>query len=174
MSVNFQIPPQSRLIPTSTRFSAAFNTPTVGVYDFTNTAANSSVKVIDLLPSTIYFIDRISVGGNITEAQFLEAINQFCFLFVKKKLNNRNLYQTSIPIMNYIDSGELSNFFWTDKRNDELQITFQGVLNQLPSMIGISPVSIQVSFNIWAIDQSYFTGALRDMLSPSIGQRNRR
>ena len=174
MSVNFQIPPDSRLIPTSTRFSAQFNVPTVGLYDFTNTAANQNVTVLNMLPTTVYFIDRISVGGNITEAQFLESINTFCFLYFKKKLNNRNIYQAPIPVMNFIDSGELSNFFFSDKGDDELNLSFEGILNQLPSMIGISPVSIQISLNIWAIDANYFKGAFRDVLDISIGQKNRR
>lgn len=174
MSVNFQIPTESRLIPTSTRFSAQFGVPTVGVYDFTNTAANRDVSVIPILPNTVYFIDRFSVGGNISEAQFLEAINTFPFLFVKRKILNKNIYKQPIPITNYIDSGELSNFFYSDKTNDELILTFEGILDQIPGMVGLSPVTIQISFNIWAIESSYFNGAFRDSLATSIGQNNRR
>lgn len=174
MSVTFQIPTESRLIPTSTRFSAQFGVPTAGVYDFTNTVANEDVFVIPILPNTVYFMDRISVGGNITEQQFLESINTFPFLFVKKKILSKNIYKQPIPITNYIDGGELSNFFFSDKANDELILTFEGILDQLPSMIGISPVVIQISFNIWAIEAAYFNGAFRDSLDRSIGQKNRR
>lgn len=174
MSVTFQIPTQSRLIPTSTSFSAAFGVPTPGVYDFTNTAANQNVSVLALLPNTVYFIDRISVGGNITEQQFLESINTFPELFLKRKIGNKNIYKLPIPITNFVDMGELSNFFYTDKTGDELVMTFEGILNQLPSMIGISPARIQISLNIWAIEAAYFNGAFRDNLALSIGQRNRR
>lgn len=174
MSINFQIPDKSRLIPTSTTFSSDFSSPTPGVYDFTNYSVNQNVKIIDMQPNTTYFIDRVSVGGNITEQQFLESVNEFPKLFLKRKIGKKNIYTTPIPITNFIDSGQLSNFFFTDKLGDCLEGTFEGVLNQLASMIGIATVRIQISFQIWAIDSAYYNSAFRDSLADSIGQSNRR
>lgn len=174
MSVSYQIPTQANFIPTSTQFSALFGVPTPGVYDFTNTTGNVNVSVLKIEPNTIYMIDQIHVGANLTEGQYLESINTFPQLYVRKKIKNRNLYKFPVPIANLIDNGDMTNFFYTDNKNDELIMTFEGILNQLPSMIGISPVIVQISLNIYAIDAAYFAGAFRDVLNKSIGQKNRR
>lgn len=174
MSTVFQIPDKSVLIPISTVFQATFNVPTVGFYDFTNTVANQGVLAVNLRQNSIYFIDRFSVGGNITEQQFLESITTFPQLKVYKRFQGSNLYRNLIPITNFIDNGELSNFFFSDMRNDQLLFDFTGVLRQLASMIGLAVVRIQVSFNVWEINDQYFSSAHRDMFDISMGQRNRR
>ena len=174
MSVTYQIPTEAKFIPTSTRFNGVFNAPTPGVYDFTNNAANQNVSVLGLETNTVYMIDRINVGANISEEQFLGSINSFPFLYLRKKQKNKNLYKFPVPIGNLIDNGEMTNFFYTDNKDDELIMTFEGVLNQLASMVGITTVTIQISLNIYMIDSAYFVGSFRDRTANTIGQKNRR
>lgn len=173
MPVSYQLPTQSRFISTSNIFEAAFNVPTPGKYDFTNTAANQNVLCIDLQPNTVYFIDKISVSGNITEEQFLESINAFPYLYVKKNIRKENVYEKPIAIANYYDGNECSAWVFSDKFSDQLIFTFEGVFNQLPSMVGLAAIRLQISMNIFAIESSYYNGAFRDQLATSIGQRNR-
>jgi hypothetical protein len=174
MSVSFQLPPQARLITTSTIFTAPFNVPTPGKYDFTNTPACQNVSVLELQPNSVYFIDRMSAGGNITEEQFLESIDSFPLLYLKKSIRIQNVYMLPIPIANYFDGNETSAWVWSDKKDDFLQFSFQGVLNQLPSMVGIASVKMQVTLNIFAVESSWYNATFRDQLAKSIGQVNRR
>lgn len=173
MSVSFQIPTESKFIPTSTSFSGNFGVPTPGVYDFSSNTANQNVSVLTLETNSVYLIDRINVGANISEEQYLGSINTFPFLYMRKKAKNRNLYKFPIPIGNLLDNGEMTNFFYTDNKSDELIMTFGGVLNQLASMVGIATVTIQISLNIYQIDSAFFVGAFRDRTAKSIGQKNR-
>lgn len=174
MSVSYQIPTQSRFIATANIFTADFNAITPGKYDFTNTPGNIDVVCVDLQPNTVYFIDSISVSGNISEKQFLEAINLFPYLYVKRKIRKENVYQKPIPIANYYDGNQTSAWVFSDKFSDQLLFTFEGLFNQPASLVGISTIKIQISMNIFAIESSYFNGAFRDQLAHSIGQSNRR
>jgi hypothetical protein len=87
MSINYQIPTQSRYIPTSTVFSAVFNAITPARYDFTNTAGNQNVNVLLLQPGTVYLIERMNAGGNLSEEQFLESIDTFPELTIKRSVS---------------------------------------------------------------------------------------
>lgn len=174
MSVIFQIPTQSRLIPTSTIFSTTFNAITPGRYDFTNDPTNQNVVVIDLQPNTVYFIDRISCGGNVTEGQFLESIESFPFVAFKKLIRSDMVYERPIPVSNFFDGAEMSAFVKSDKGGDQLLFTFSGLFRQLPSMVGLLDLKVQVSLNIFAIESAYFAGAFRDVQANTIGQVNRR
>ena len=174
MSIQYQIPTQSRFIPTSTVFSAVFNAITPARYDFTNTAANQDVNVILLQPGTVYLIERMNAGGNVTEEQFLESIDTFPSLTIKRSVSKENVYNRSIPIVNYFDGLECAAWVFTDKKDDWLTLSFSGLLRQLPSMVGILTAKIQVSLSIFAIESAYFNGSFRDGLGRTIGQSNRR
>lgn len=173
MSVGYQLPTQARFIATSNIFTAVFNAITPGRYNFTDTPGNQNVTVITLQPNTTYFIDKMSVSGNITEEQYLESIDVFPILYLKKKIKTENVYQKPIPIANYYDGNEISAWVNSDKLNDELTFSFQGLLAQPASMVGIGTVKIQVSLNIFAMDSAFYNAAFRDRQAPSIGQRNR-
>lgn len=173
MGISYQIPQQARFIPTSTVFTAVFNAITPGKYDFTQTATNQNVTVLTFQPNTVYLLERMSAGGNITEGQFLESIETFPLLYVKKKIQNKVVYEKPIPIINYFDGQEAAAYVISDKHSDELRLTFTGLLNQLPSMIGIATVKIQISLNIFAIDSNFWNGSFRDRQGRSIGQVNR-
>lgn len=174
MSIKYQIPTQSRFISSSTVFTAVFNAITPGRYDFTNTSSNQNVSVIQLQPGTIYLIERLSVGGNLTEGQFLESIDTFPVLTVKRSASREGVYNRGLPIVHYFDGLECAAWVHSDKNDDNLTLSLSGLLTQIPSMVGILTVKIQVSMSIYAIESSYFSGAFRDVLDKSIGQSNRR
>lgn len=173
MSVSYQIPTQARFISTANIFTAVYNAITPGRYDFTQTSTNQNVTVIPLQPNTVYFIDKMSVSGNITEEQYLESIDTFPVLYLKKKIKTENVYTKPIPISNYYDGNEVSAWVNSDKKDDELIFTFQGLLSQPASMVGVGTVKIQISLNIFAMDSALYNRAFRDQQAPSMGQRNR-
>lgn len=172
MPVLFQIPDKSTLIPLTSIFTGTFNVPTVGLYDF-SIPANQNVFVMTTKPGMVYFIDKYSVGGNITEGQYLESVSSFPLLTVLRRFRQSNIYRNPIPIVNYTDCGQLSNFFYSDSKKDQLLFSFNGSLRQLPTMVGLASVRIQISMDIWEISDNYFVSAFRDVLSRTMGQRNR-
>lgn len=179
MGISYQVPTEARYIPTSTIFSAAFNgnPANPGKYDFNLNAVgpiNQNVVVDEMQPNTIYLIERMSAGGNITESQFLEAIDVFCFVDIKKSLGKQRCHPKPIPIANYFDGQETATWIYSDKGGERLTLSFQGVLNQLPSMVGIATVKVQISLNLYAIESAYFVGAFRNVQGRTIGQINRR
>lgn len=172
MSIIYQIPQQSRFIPTSTVFSATFNAITPGRYDFSG-APNQNVNVTELKPNVVYLIERLSIGGNIAETEFLTAINQFPLLTIKRSVSAEIVYQRPFPIVNFADGIECAAWIHSDKQNDFLTFSLTGLFNQTPAMIGLNDLKIQVTASIYAIDSSYYNAAYRDVQNISIGQRNR-
>ena len=172
MAINFQIPTQSRYISTSTIFTAAFNVPTVGQYDF-NVVGNQNVIVQELEPNVVYLIERMSVGGTLPEGDFLSSIVTFPILTIKRAISNQIVYKKPFPIVNYADGIETAAFIHSDKGGDSLTLSFIGSLSQLPSMVGLAEVKLQISLSIYAIDSGYFNAAFRDVQNNSMGQRNR-
>lgn len=172
MSIMYQIPTQSQYIATSTVFTGTFNVPTPGRYDF-NVAANQNVAIQELEPNTVYLIERMSVGGSISEGDFLGSIVTFPSLVIKRSISNMIVYKKPFPIVNYADGIETAAFIHSDKGGDNLTVSFSGLLLQLPSMVGLADVKIQVSLSIYAINSGYFNAAFRDVQNNSMGQRNR-
>lgn len=172
MSIIYQIPQQSRYIATSTIFSATFNAITPGRYDF-NSPGNQNVNVQELEPGVVYLVERMSTGANLSEADFLASIVDFPTLTIKRSISNQIVYKKPFPIVNYADGIETATFIHSDKGGDNLTLSLVGSLLQLPSMVGIAEVKLQISLSIYAIDSGYFNAAFRDVQSVSIGQRNR-
>ncbi len=172
MAITYQIPQQSRYISTSTIFTAQFNVPTPGQYDF-NVAANQNINVQELEPNVVYLIERVSIGGTLSEGEYLSSIVTFPYLTIKRSISNQIVYKKPFPIVNYADGIETAAFIHSDKGGDFLTLSFIGSLLQLPSMVGLAEVKIQASLSIYAIDSGYFNAAFRDVQNISMGQRNR-
>src|SRR5574343_288405 len=96
----YQIPQQARYIPTSTIFTATFNNPTIGRYDF-NVAGNQNILVEQLKPNVVYLIEKYSIGGNISELDYLGSIVDFPLLTIKRSVSSQIVYQKPIPLTNY-------------------------------------------------------------------------
>jgi len=126
--------------------------------------------LIELQPSTVYFINTISIGGNISEENYLEAVDIFPLLYVKKLKGNMPIYEKPIPISNYFDGNEASVFVVSDIAGDQILLTLEGILEQTPALVGVDPITLQVQFNIFAIESSYYNAAFRDKQDNSIGQ----
>jgi len=173
MSIFFQIPQQSRYIATSTIFTASYNAPTPGRYDF-DVPTNQNLAVIELQPGVVYLLERYSSGGTLSENSFLESIDIFPELTIKRSLSGQIIYQRPIPIVNYADGIESSAWIFSDLgSNDFLTLSLSGSLKQLPVMVGIAEVKLQLGLSIYAIDSAYYNTAFRDVQNISIGQRNR-
>jgi hypothetical protein len=172
MSIIYQIPQQSRYIPTTTVFSATFNAITPGRYDFSG-VANQNINVVDLKPSVVYLIERLSIGANVAESEFLTAIANFPVLTIKRSVSAEIVYQRPFPIVNFADGIECAAWIHSDKQNDFLTFSFNGLFSQTPAMIGLTDLKVQISASIYAIDSAYYNASYRDVQAISMGQRNR-
>lgn len=152
---------KAQYVPTSTVFSAVFNAITPGRYDFLNTPACQNVQVMDLVPGTIYWIKNISVGGNIPEADYLGSIVDFPALTVRRQSTPAAIYRFPVPINRFINNGECSAWIVNDVRDDVLTLSLSGSCLQLPTMVGLVTLRVNIALNIYGINDQKFAAEFR-------------
>lgn len=152
---------KAQYVPTSTVFAAVFNAVTPGRYDFAGTAACQNVQVMELFPGTIYWIKNISVGGNVSETEYLGSIVDFPALTVRRRSVLAAIYRFPIPINRFINNGECSAWVINDTIGDVLTLSLSGSCLQLPSMVGLATMRINVALNIYGINDQKFAAEFR-------------
>jgi hypothetical protein len=159
MSRSVILPKKSRYIPTNNIFSASFNSPSYGVYDF-GVAANAGQTVIVLQPNTVYFVDYFSVSGNIASETFLSVISTQPYLTFSKKTGGV-LFTQKIPVSSFSAENPIGQFLDSQIDGDEIQASFTGVLSQNSDLVGVSPVSLNLKLSIYAMDEREYNEAYR-------------
>jgi hypothetical protein len=152
MSLSIQIPPGSGFRQPLIRFSAAFNVPTIGFYDF-NVAANTGVPLFTMRKNHLYLIDRYSFSADIPEADFFSAVNGGTVPSLQLRIpsqTNRQIYTDAIPLINYYDGLETLIAVFAEQE-DDLQGTFRGALTQPAPLVGINTVTALFQPNIYEI-----------------------
>jgi hypothetical protein len=150
------IPRQAIYLSSSNTFSAAFGTPTPGVFDF-GVTANIGQTVQVLQPSTIYFIDTLNIGANISSLDYLASINTVPTLKFTRKIGNEIVYAKVIPVNTLAENKVATVWVKSDKGGDELLLTVTGILKMTAGLIGIGTVSLNVSCNIFAVHERDYT-----------------
>jgi len=156
--ITISLPKSTRFLQPVIRFSATFNAPTLGKYNF-GIPANTGAVLIDTLGlSSIYLIDNINVGGTIDEGEYLFSVanNPFPLLRLRTRIDNQAVYAYPLPILNYIDNQPTLAWIASTKGGDGLLADFTGVLDQTPALVGVPKISIAVSFNVYQITDSAF------------------
>lgn len=169
---SYYIPHTARYIPTTNIFTAAFNVPTAGKYDF-DVDANKNQIVEEIKPGSTYLIDRISIGGDINEGTFLDAIEVLPELTLRLSKTKEIVYKKPQPIVQYIDDQDIVAWVKTNKSDDFLTLDLTGVLDQTAELIGTSDVKLFVSLSMYAIESKVFEYWFRDTLSNQTGQQVR-
>src|SRR5271157_4952358 len=172
-----KIPHNAKYIPASVIASAQFNTPTVGQYSFV-VPGNTSIPLLTYQPNTWYFIDSLSVGGNISEEEYCQSIAVLPSIVFKRLIGfggvPESVYTYPLPIPKYAENRELAVFTHSDKKDDKLIVDVSGILNQIPATVGISPISLNFAIAIFQMDEKGFNEAMRQEISPSFGQAQRK
>jgi len=169
MSVNFTVPSSARFISPAVSFTAAFNTPTVGKYDF-GIAANALKTVFELQANTVYLISQMSIGGTVASEDFLESISVIPKLRFFRKVMAEGLYTEPIPITQFNASKEVSIWVISQKAGDSLQATLTGILSQTSAFVGLASITLNVSLSVYAIDEKEYNKNFRDSLLPSFSR----
>lgn len=172
MSVSFQIPHTARFITTYNRFFALFNTPVPGAYNFLQ-VANVNARVEPIFRNTYYLIDRISVGGNIPEEVYRDAINTVPTMTLTTARGNQIVYKNPMPIPNFIDDQDVTAWIKTSKDDDYLQMTVSGQLDQTAALVGVGQIDLYISLSIYAIESTDFAKSYLGTLSTQVGQEVR-
>jgi hypothetical protein len=156
--ITYKLPRRIRYIPASAIFTATYNAPTIGKYDFNN---NKQVFVEKLLPNTVYLIDSFSVAGTVASEDFLSAIDTVPLFTLAKSLNNEHIFDVPIQLQNYFTDRQIVHFFTTGLNNCGLVATISGKINQIAQFIGIAEIKLSVNISIHAIDESDFEKTLK-------------
>jgi hypothetical protein len=171
------VPHNARYVSLSTTFTAYFSAVTAGKYDFSKSDiaglvnGNTAKIVLPLDKNMIYYIDSLSVGGNIPAEDYLDTIDELPTLSLIRSIGNENLYQYPVPIVQYFQEKQICKYVYSDKADDSLALTFTGKLLQNAGMIGVSPVKINVFLSIYGIDDISFNTQIRDRLSSQFSQK---
>lgn len=147
------IPRRIRYIPASGIFTAAFNVPTVGSFDFNG---QYLVLVETLLPNTVYLIDSFSLSGNVASEDFLNSILSVPSLSLMKTLEKEAIFDRPMQIHNYFTDRQIVMFFKTGNNKTGLAATLTGNLNMIPAFVGTASISLSINFSLHAIDESGF------------------
>lgn len=148
--IDIKIPTSSRFIAPTQYFDAPFNLQLDGRYSFTG-AYNQNRVLTELLPNTVYLIDSIDIGANISEEKFLDSIDVVPTLIFRRNIANEIIYRHPITICNYQRNGSVTAFVNCDQA-DELAATFTGYLTQTTDLIGITVIRLFVSLRMYAIE----------------------
>jgi hypothetical protein len=174
MGLLYQIPKTATFLNTSNTFTAGFNVPTPGLYDF-NTAANDARPVISLNTNAIYLINRITIAGTIPQDEYLFNIVTLPRMILKFSIENQRVYSMSLPVVQFVDDLEAVAFFWSDKAGEKLTMSITtGQLSQDAFLVGTASVKLNVLLTIFEItDNGFINDFKRDNSITTIGKRTR-
>ena len=150
-----KIPIDSLFRPTVNLFTATFNTPAPGQYDF-GVAANADQAVLPINGTNLFYISIANFSATVPESAFLENIAttpQIRFLTTQ---NKKPLYGGTYPLAKYLVTNEVGTFFESKQGNDTLTATFTGLLNQNASLLPFGTITAVVALNIWEISDRGF------------------
>lgn len=153
------IPEKAKFRPTANVFSAAF----AGVYDF-NIAGNQKQKLFDLVPNTVYLLNEFSFAGNIGAEEYLSSLDllNLPYISISKKHDQQKVYDTPIFLPSFLETREAAAFLKSNQQNDEAQISIAGILKQISTTVGLSPMILTVSFSVYYMDENEYNRAFAD------------
>lgn len=173
MAIVKQIPDGSRLMIVGGVFSADFNTPTVGRYNFTDMLdANSNFKNrkvnlgIELNPGSLYYADKLSFNCNIAESDFLESIDlsseeNIPKFYMRTSVDLKSVYAYSARIFKFYENFEIGQYFFNSNVKNYLLADFGARFKQNANMVGVTTMYAQLSLSIYEIVDSEFIGKWR-------------
>ncbi|MDD5688617.1 MAG: hypothetical protein PHE88_12385 [Elusimicrobia bacterium] len=152
-------------LPTSTLFEAVFNAVIPGRYDFVGTIACQNVPVMELQTGYVYWVRRLSVGGNIPQEDYLGSIVDFPLLTVRRTVRTGvAVYTYPLPIDKYVDNGDCDAWILSDQKGDFLTLSLSGSCIQLPAMIGVASIRLRISLSIYGICDTGFSSQFRSQV----------
>jgi hypothetical protein len=163
MSINFQLPKTARFLQCNTSVVATFNAPTLGKYNFNSQIAD----VLTMQANSIYFIERVNIGGTIPEEEYLYAIDTLPTAEFFNSVTRQQVLPRPIPVVNYIDNQEINAWVWTDGDGQPLQLRIAGILRQTPFLVGMNTVTLNIQVNVYDVADKAFIQQFRGVNAKS-------
>lgn len=151
--ITYKLPRRIRYVPGNGRFTATFNVPAIGQYDFNG---QSIVLVDEMVPNSVYLIDSYSIAGDVASEDFLSSIYTIPQLTLLKTVNGENLFDRPIQIHSFFTDRQIVHFFRTGQNRTGLGAKLTGVLSAIPAFIGKLTISLSINVSLHAIDESSF------------------
>jgi hypothetical protein len=173
MSIIKEIPDGSRLMIVGGVFSATYNVPTVGRYNFTDEKdvnlnyKNRGVNLgIELNPGALYYADKLSFSANIAESDFLETIDltdleNIPRFYMRTSVDLKSVYSYSSRIFKYYENFEIGQYFFNTNTKNYLLADFSAKMKQNANMVGVTTIFAQLSMSIYEIVDTEFIGKWR-------------
>jgi hypothetical protein len=170
MSINFDIPRSSIFHSSNNIFTANFNNPEIGKYSFL-IPQNTDQPVIELKKNAVYLIERISIGGDIGEEIYFQSLEIVPELILKRSISKERIYPKPLPVLNYADGSEITAWIISNKKNDILTITMNGLLRQTALLNGVLSIKISASLSIYEITNTSFFNRFSGREGDDIGKQ---
>lgn len=157
MSLPIKLPVTARPTLTSNIFSADWGVPTVNKYDFTNVVANQDQTVLRMTGSSVYVIERVCFSTTIPEGTFQESIDSAISvpqLIFKTRKTGQQVFDRPLPFINYVDNLELLLFQPGDQSDDEIIVSFQCILDQVPATVSVNTIKAFLQLNIYEVQNT--------------------
>lgn len=159
MSISYKIPVKNRFFMTQTLFTTAYNAFTLGRYDFGKDSGAQNIEAFKMEPENTYLINQLTVGAIVGESSFLEAIETFPTITIKRSKSAEPIYQQPIPIVKLINAVECSAFVKTELVGETVTLSMSGVFKQIPLILGVSDLKIVVSMSVVSIANTDYNKA---------------
>lgn len=159
MSLNTKIPPSSKFIPISVRFTATYNAVTPWRYDWGNEGGpgnlvNRNVFVQHLRKNSVYLLERQNLSFTIPSEEYSAAIgtNEAPYFLPQMKSNSSQaIYTKPWRANDFIRNSETVLYFDTNQK-DQLLASFIGMINQTGNMIQYPSVDAIFTANLYEIN----------------------
>jgi len=153
--MNLTIPLSSIFRPVVNLFTATFNSPTPGVYDWA-VAANTDQAVMTLTGHNLYYLALMNFSATVDEASYLENIATAPRVQFRSGQNKAALFGGSYPLAKFLTNNAIGAFFSSPQKSDTLTATFTGVLNQSASLISFPTITAALAMNVFEITDRKF------------------
>jgi len=154
-----QIPPRSPFKKVGLSFTATFNAPTLGVYDF---AGSTPVNAFPVKANMVYLIERISTATTVSEADFLSNVSVPLSLTFRKRSTKEIIFSQPMPMLLFYSNAELSGWIQQALNDDTIYCNVEGTLSQGPALVGIPSIKFLVALDVYTISLTEYQRIFRD------------
>lgn len=161
MGIPIALPVSAQVIPVAVTFTATFNVPTIGEYDF-GIAANENKVFIPMQNRSIYIIERVAFSVNIAEAAYQDSISSVLELNFTRTQPGQQIFESNLPFVNYFKNLETYMFFNSTGSDDNLLGTLTGSLIQVPATVGKTTLTAFVELVVYKINDQEWLARFLD------------
>jgi len=155
-----KLPHSSKFLPISHNFRAVFD----AVYDFSSNIGfvNIDYPILLLQPETIYFIDTMQTGSNLSSESFNAAIINAPGVTFKKSISGDMVYSAPLYVRNMSENRPITAFMESTKKDEYLLCTCTGKFRQLSDMIGLEFINISMGLQVYAMNSKEYQRDFRN------------